>query len=151
MLAQHKVLWDLKVGSILAIYVLDYSNIIFWEEGSTTATGPAGPGKRREQVRHAQRWASPIYLGLMLSHGVSDTNPFAYCDKDPSRAHSELHKDLGVRGSPTSGVGSAFNARERSTSGRSRHFKKYLDILRYSSLTRIWTISNDWRSDLTTK
>lgn len=151
MSAHHKALWALKVGSILASYVMDYANILLWEEASTTTTGPAGPGKRREQVRHAQRWASPIYPGLMLSHRVPDADLFVCCDKDPSRAYSELHKDLGVRGNPTSGVGSAFNARERSTSGRSGHFKKHLDILRYSFLTRIWTISNDWRSDLTTK
>ena len=75
---------------------MDYANIILWEEGSTITTGPAGPGKRREQVRHAQRWAYLIYLGLMLSHGIPDANPFAYCDKDPSRAYSELHKDLGI-------------------------------------------------------
>lgn len=92
---------------------MDYANILLWEEASTTGTGPVGPGKRREQVRQAQRWASPIYLGFMLSHRVPNADLFACYDKDPSRAHSELHKNIGVRGNPASGVGSAFNARER--------------------------------------
>lgn len=54
-----------------------------------------------------------IYLGLMLSHRVLNANLFACYDKGPSRAYSELHKDLGVRGHPASGVGSAFDARKR--------------------------------------
>lgn len=65
--AQRKAPWDPKNGSISASYVIDYANTLLWEEASSTVTGPAGPDKRREQVRHAQRWASPIHAGLMLS------------------------------------------------------------------------------------
>lgn len=80
--------------------------LIYTGTAPTTGSGPAAPSKRREQVRHAQRYVLSLnfpiclpffFLFLCLSvtyfFAITSTNTYSCVMQHPSSTDAELHQN----------------------------------------------------------